>query len=58
MTKKQKIKCSKCNLDAVIIEKEVYYCGSCAVEQFITRVHKRLRSEPCNNCNENYNKNG
>mgnify|MGYP003113696041 FL=1 len=53
MTKKQKIKCSKCNLDAVIIEKEVYYCGSCAVEQFITRVHKRLRFKPSINNSKN-----
>jgi len=53
MTKKQKIKCLKCNTDAVIIENEIYYCGPCAVEQFITRVHKRLRSKPNINNSQN-----
>jgi hypothetical protein len=57
MTRK-KNKCQNCDKDAVIIENKIYYRGPCAVDQFITRVHKRLRPEPCNNCNENYNKNG
>lgn len=46
MIKKQKIKCSKCKKNAVIIENKIYYCGRCAVDHFIARVHKRLRSKP------------
>ena len=53
MDEKQKIKCSKCNEVAVIIEDKIYYCGPCAVEQFIIRVHKRLRSKPSNNNSKN-----
>ena len=37
MTTRKKIKCSKCDKDAVIIEDKIYYCGPCAVKQFITR---------------------
>ena len=43
---KKKIKCSKCISDAVIIENKIYFCGPCAVKQFIDGVHKRLRSKP------------
>jgi hypothetical protein len=50
---KKKINCIKCNKDAVIIENKIYFCGSCAVEQFIDGVHKRLRSKPNNNSNQN-----
>ena len=53
MTKRKKIKCSKCDKDAVIIEDKIYYCGPCAVKQFITRVHKRLRSKPNINNSQN-----
>ena len=53
MTKKVKIKCSECEKNAVIIENKIYYCGSCAVKQFITRVHKRLRSKPNINNSKN-----
>ena len=44
----KKIKCSECEKNAVIIENKIYYCGDCSVKQFIARVHKRLRSKPCN----------
>ena len=57
MKTKQKTKCSKCKKDAVIIENEIYYCGPCAVEQFINRVHKRLRSKPYNNYSKDFGKN-
>jgi CDGSH-type Zn-finger protein len=50
---KKKINCIKCNKDAVIIENKIYFCGSCAVEQFIDGVHKRLRFKPNNNSNQN-----
>ena len=30
----KKHKCSECNNDAVIIENETYYCGSCYVDIF------------------------
>jgi hypothetical protein len=53
MNAKPKIKCSKCEKDAVIIEDKIYYCGICAVDQFIDRVHKRLRSKPSNNNSKN-----
>jgi len=49
----KKIKCSKCIKDAVIIENKIYFCADCAVEQFIDRVHKRLRSKPSNNSSKN-----
>ena len=51
-----KIKCSKCEKDAVIIENKIYYCGSCAVTQFINGLHKRLRSKPNDNFSKNINK--
>ena len=54
MKEKEKIKCSKCVKNAVIIEDKIYYCGDCAVEQFVDRVHKRLRSKPRNNYSKNY----
>ena len=53
MNAKQKIKCSNCEKDAVIIENKIYYCGPCAVKQFIDGVHKRLRYKPSNNSSEN-----
>ncbi len=53
MTIRKKIKCSKCKKDAVIIEDKIYYCGPCAVEQFISRVHKRFRSKPNINNSQN-----
>jgi len=52
-----KIKCSKCkSKDAVIIENKIYYCGICAVAQFVNRLHKRLGSKPNNNFNKNNDK--
>ena len=52
-----KIKCSKCkSKDAVIIENKIYYCGICAVAQFVNRLHKRLGSKPNNNFSKNINK--
>tara|TARA_R110002012_G_scaffold5379_1_gene24554 strand:+ start:591 stop:758 length:168 start_codon:yes stop_codon:yes gene_type:complete len=53
MKTRKKIKCSKCEKDAVIIEDKIYYCGPCAVKQFIDRVHKRLRSKPNINNSKN-----
>ena len=49
----QTIKCSECEKKAIIIENKIYYCGPCAVKQFINGVHKRLRSKPSNNSNQN-----
>jgi len=57
MTTRKKIKCSKCEKDAVIIENEIYYCGPCAVKQFVTKLHKRLRSKPHNNYSKDISKN-
>ena len=48
MRKNKKIKCSKCNENAVIIENEIYYCGPCGVNKFI-RMHERLRPKPIHN---------
>jgi hypothetical protein len=45
----KKTKCSKCKKDAVIIEDKIYYCGDCAVKQFISRVHKRVGHQPLHN---------
>jgi Zn finger protein HypA/HybF involved in hydrogenase expression len=42
----KKIKCNECEKNAVILENKIYYCGDCAVEQFITKLHKRLQSKP------------
>tara|TARA_R100000908_G_C3722523_1_gene124747 strand:- start:286 stop:462 length:177 start_codon:yes stop_codon:yes gene_type:complete len=53
MKANKKIKCSKCDKDAVIIENKIYYCGSCAVKQFIDGVHKRSRFKPSNNSSQN-----
>ncbi len=53
MKANKKIKCSKCDKDAVIIENKIYYCGSCAVKQFIDGVHKRLGSKPNINNSQN-----
>ena len=53
MGEKIKIKCTLCEKNAVIIENKIYYCGDCAVKQFIDRVHKRLRSKPRNNSIKN-----
>ena len=53
MKPNKKIKCSNCDKDAVIIENKIYYCGSCAVKQFIDGVHKRPRFKPSNNSSEN-----
>ena len=52
MKENKKIKCEKCEKNAVIIEDKIYYCGDCAVKQFIDRVHKRLRPKPVNNNSE------
>lgn len=56
MVEKIKIKCKFCEKKAVIIENNIYYCGPCAVKNFITGVHKRLGSKPCNNYSESNNK--
>tara|TARA_R100001509_G_C4847673_1_gene208883 strand:+ start:258 stop:434 length:177 start_codon:yes stop_codon:yes gene_type:complete len=53
MKENKKIKCEKCEKNAVIIEDKIYYCGDCAVKQFIDRVHKRLRSKPRDNSIKN-----
>jgi|TARA_R100000149_G_C5856545_1_gene123663 ribosomal protein S26 len=53
MKEKEKIKCSKCEKNAVIIEDKIHYCGDCAVKQFIDRVHERLQSKPRNHSIEN-----
>ena len=50
---KKKIKGSKCDRDAAIIENKIYYCGDCAVKQFIDGVHKRLRSKSRDNNSKN-----
>ena len=52
MRKNEKIKCSECNENAVIIENKIYYCGPCYVNEFI-RVHKRLRLQPSNHSGKN-----
>ena len=52
MRKNEKIKCSECNENAVIIENKIYYCGPCYVNQFI-RVHERLRLQPSNHSGKN-----
>ena len=48
----KKIKCTKCDRDAVIIEEKIYYCGPCAVNKFV-RVHERFRYKPNNNSGKN-----
>jgi ribosomal protein L37AE/L43A len=53
MKTNKKIKCEKCDKNAVIIENKIYYCGPCAVKQFVDGVHKRLRSQPSNNSSKN-----
>tara|TARA_Y100001938_G_scaffold138150_1_gene203236 strand:+ start:594 stop:770 length:177 start_codon:yes stop_codon:yes gene_type:complete len=53
MGEKIKIKCTLCEKNAVIIENKIYYCGNCAVKQFIDRVHKRLRYKPGDNNSKN-----
>tara|TARA_Y100001973_G_scaffold97290_1_gene153148 strand:+ start:1614 stop:1790 length:177 start_codon:yes stop_codon:yes gene_type:complete len=53
MGEKIKIKCTLCEKNAVIIENKIYYCGDCAVKQFIDRVHKRLRYKPGDNNSKN-----
>lgn len=52
-----KIKCSKCEKNAVIIENKIYYCGPCAVTQFVIGLPKRLRSKPNDNFSKGSNKN-
>ena len=52
MTVRKKIKCLKCEKDAVIIENKIYYCGPCAVNKFV-RLHKRLRFKPSINNSQN-----
>jgi len=57
MGEKIKIKCSKCEKNAVIIENEIYYCGDCAVEQFVNGVHERLRSKSLHDHSKSNNEN-
>ncbi len=52
MKANKKIKCSKCDKDAVVYENKIYYCGPCAVTKFV-RMHKRLRPKPSNDSSQN-----
>jgi len=55
MKKKEKIKCSKCKKNAVIIENKIYYCGPCGVNKFIG-MHKGLRYKSIHNHSKNIGK--
>tara|TARA_R100000081_G_scaffold278_2_gene180 strand:- start:1191 stop:1364 length:174 start_codon:yes stop_codon:yes gene_type:complete len=57
MGEKIKIKCSECEKNAVIIENKIYYCGDCAVEQFVNGVHERLRSKSLHDHSKSNNEN-